>query len=143
LNHMQKLNFKVADSISLNVADKKFDLHNDFELLGFNYDLDSRRFIMKWQKSLGDWVAPNLPNQLSLLFDNVAYLSISPRDPEMPYSEDSCLSFLGYLRPEDKTVMDGFLVEEMAQDDYDIIFIFQSGLAIKVFADTVTVNVTD
>jgi Na+-transporting NADH:ubiquinone oxidoreductase subunit NqrF len=140
---MKRLNFKIVDSISLQVSDKHFDLHNDFDFLSFNYTLNSRQFVMNWQKSSGSWVAANLPAQLSLLFSNVAYLAISPRDPEMPYSEDSCLSFLGYLRPEDKIVMDGFLPEEMAQNDYDLILVFQSGLAVKVYADTVRVNITD
>jgi hypothetical protein len=60
---MQKLNFKITDSVSLVMADKNFDLHNDFDFFDFDYAFNLRRFVMRWQKSSGDWVAANLPTQ--------------------------------------------------------------------------------
>jgi hypothetical protein len=56
---------------------------------------------LKWKRSKGDWVKSDLPNTISLRFDDVSRFELRPRDPEVPYTGDDCLSSFGYLTDED------------------------------------------
>lgn len=62
-------------------------------------------------------------------------LAIEGIDPQMPRIEDMRLSFMGYLHPDDLAVMNGFLLEESSSSSHHMIFAFEGGFVLKIFAE--------
>jgi hypothetical protein len=71
------------------------DLHNSCEFIGIYYVLVERKLSLKWhwykEYDEDGWVP------LSMIFDEVSSWSITPRDPEMPFSEDDTLDHFEML----------------------------------------------
>jgi hypothetical protein len=67
---------------------------------GFDYSVAHRRLILHWRRSEVDWVAPGTPSSLSVEFREVSEFRFFPRDTELPFTEDDCLSTWGYWTEE-------------------------------------------
>jgi len=91
------VNFQLEDNIALNFKSKYIDLHNSFDFVNFEYKVETQTLILRWVKSPGDWVKKDELEYLALIHKGVNYLSISARDPEMPNTEDNCLSEISYF----------------------------------------------
>lgn len=75
--------------IEINYLEKIFDLHNAAEFAKIEYQVNLRSLIISWNyyPEYGkDSVTP-----VSLHFIRTNEFEISPRDIQMPYSEDDCL----------------------------------------------------
>jgi len=124
---MKLKNFHIEDNCAVVIDSKYFDLHNDFKLEGFRYDIANTEFELSW-KSISQ------PQGILIIFQEVSYLKIRERDPDKSEQEDNCLDFLGFLHPEDSAEMDGYVDSRDVKDNYQMIFNFEGGMAIKVFA---------
>src|SRR5215203_4600010 len=80
--------FKFREHLLVTGGDA-FDLHNDFDFVGFDYAVDARRLLLQWHGS----------REIMITFERLSYLSIEPRDPDVPFTEDDCLSFIAYASP--------------------------------------------
>ena len=82
------------------------------------------------------------PSSLVFAHKNVNYLSVIPRDKEVPTSEDSCLEDITYFSKTNRE-NHGFLLDQsVPEQDDDIIFIFQGGQKIRVNCDKIELIVT-
>lgn len=138
---MKHLNFNLADSIGLSYKGSYFDLHSNFDFSSMHYNADDQSLILSWIKSHEEWAKIETCNEVSIIFKLVEVLKIIPREDDKPKSEDTTLSFMGYLHPDDLDIMNGFLPTEQKSEDYHMIFGFESGLSIKVYAETVYIQV--
>jgi hypothetical protein len=128
--------FQLADVIALVTDTAYFDLHNDFDFVGYEYRPTERRARFDWVRSDGDWVPEGLPARLAMVFDGVSNLAARRRDDEMPFTEDDCLSCISFL-PSEFAEEFGAVMQGFRSEDEHISLSFQSGSHVKVWAESV------
>lgn len=130
-------NFHIHNDVGLKIESHLVDLHSNYLFCGFSYVLMEKRVVLDWRKRDDHWAKEEPFARLRMIFNDVSYFSVKSREQCKPFSEDSCLAFIGYLHPEDKEIMNGFLPKEKAKGNYDMILVFESDFAIKLYAETV------
>lgn len=130
---MRLLNFELSNSvrpIEIKGLGRSWDLHNQAEFLSLSFDPLANTIIMGWV------VGPDLPySAVKLLFANVRTLHISPRDVEVPPSEDYCLEFVAKVTPGPAEYR---LKREWGVDDpFHLLFEFRSERTILINSETV------
>src|SRR5665213_1183749 len=88
---------------------------------------------MSWTRSTGDWVQPDLPQDLVVQFRGVSRFAASPQNPDLPFTEDSCLSAVIFTPPEFASNFTA-LCEGYRSDSEHITFAFMSGFVLKIWA---------
>jgi hypothetical protein len=131
-------NFSIASTVDLICGGRSYDLHNDFDAIKIEHDLSKNSLTLWWKASKASMNSQGLA---SVHFALLQSLNLKGIDEEMPRKEDRRLSFMGFLRPDDES-MDAFLPEEMARDGYHMIFCFEGGMAVKVYASSAEFSVT-
>lgn len=129
---MIKVNFQLTENYAINYDSRHIDLHNNFDFISLEYDIETMTLILRWLKSSGDWVPKDELLGLALLHKNVSYLTISSRDPEMPLSEDSCLSDITFFPSSSREINDNIMDKSFPEEGDDILYMFQSGQVIRV-----------
>lgn len=49
-----KVNFNIKDNHAIEIAGRLIDLHNNFDFVGFDYNVADREIKLHWKKSSGD-----------------------------------------------------------------------------------------
>lgn len=138
--NIMQTNFQFRDSIYLVVDDFELDLHNDYDFTRVEYSVIERTAELNWKLSSGDWVKSDFPNAITLRFDEVSRFEFSPRDPDLPFTEDDCLSTVGYLADEDWC--EGiFWTDAVPDEDWMLAFEFMSGAIIALCANSSKVTI--
>lgn len=91
-----KEHFTLKNSIYLVTGSEELDLHNNYDFVGISYSIADRVLVLRWLRSPGDWVTHDSPAEIELEYRDVQRFEFRPRDPEMPFTEDDCLSGAGY-----------------------------------------------
>ena len=101
--------FTISNGKYLEQAAYKLDLHNDFAYQGLTYSIESRSLLLEWRRREKEYMSPNTPKSLHVLFSQVSEFRFMPRDATLPFSEDDCMNSFGYWVGEDwaKGVMIG------------------------------------
>jgi len=139
---MRFKNFEITGSIELRTDNLYWDVHNfaDFEGLELNPANDA--VIMKWTVPKRDnpWGCyENKFSGMNLYFDDLQFLKIGPRDPDMPFTEDACVSQILKVDPNIQHD-DPFMRARAAwgpHDPYRLVFLFQSARVIELESKTV------
>ena len=105
--------FEITQGIYLEQPPYKLDLHNNFEFLGFDYSVEHRTLLLRWRRSRRKSVASGTPASLTIQFLTVSEFRFHPRDSAQPFTEDDCVSLVGYWTNEDWA--DGVIVAEPSQ----------------------------
>lgn len=134
---MNLKNFKIKESYGIEYKGKFLDLHSNYDFIKFSYDVSSQAVFLEWNKSQGEWSVKEPFEKLIMKFSSISIFAMRSRDRQKPFSEDNCLSYIGYLHPDDFEVMDGFLPEKLANDSYHLVLGFESGMVIKLFCNDV------
>ena len=92
--------FEIKDGIYLSQPPHELDLHNNFDFCGLDYSVERRTLSLHWRRSTGDWVAAGTPASVSVEFREVSEFRFLPRDAELPFTEDDCVSEFGYWTDE-------------------------------------------
>lgn len=140
---MRPLNFQLEGTIYLRQDDRDFDLHNDFDFIGFSYSIADRVVELRWRRSSGEWVHQGMPQGLLLSCRGVAHVSATARDPEMPFTEDDCLAQICFALPE-CPVEDAFTTSPSAQSfdpAWHWLFTFMSGFSVRVAGESAQLSV--
>ncbi|MCK9202325.1 MAG: hypothetical protein M0P42_14430 [Gallionella sp.] len=131
---MRLIDFSLSN-IELEVGDSCFDLHNNFDFEGFSYGVANRSLAMKWKRGIGDWVPLGSPLEIEVKIEGVIHFSVTPRNPELPFSEDDCLNCVSFVEP-DQPIDDCFITAVAPiPTELHYIFQFMSGLNIRVQAE--------
>ena len=126
-------NFSI-EGTRLKQGDHLLDLHNDYDFIGMSYAVEQRRVSLTWRRGSGQWVKRDLPLAVELVFESVSGFRVMPRDPEMPFTEDNCLSSAGWWT--DEEWCDGVMVcDSDGGNGWMRAFDFQSGAIIAIAAD--------
>ena len=94
-------NFQLLDGIYLVQSDFILDLHNDYDFCHMHYSVEQRRVSLQWLRSSRASVSNNNVKSVSLLFEEVREFQCLPRDNEIPFTEDNCVSTIGYWLNQD------------------------------------------
>ena len=95
---------------------QRVSLHNDFDFADFSYDISARTVRLRWFRPP--------PEELSLVEMGGFSLLVAPRDPELPFTEDSCLAAVGGVPPLAPTLD----VSSDGRLGWHHVFTFMSGL---------------
>lgn len=125
--------FKLKDSIYLVADGDELDLHNNFDFVGVEHSIDDRTVSLHWRKGSGRWIPTEAPSEAHLVYTDVSRFEFRPRDPDLPFSEDDCLSDAGFWTDEDWA--DGIFTTDADVDPKWLrAFEFQSGAIILIQA---------
>lgn len=136
-------NFSIVGLTELLYDGHLYDLHNSAEFQGLSYDVSGNELCLSWVLlEVG-----SAGMRLELSFQDVDYLAVHSRDPELPVSEDLTLEHLGYLSPDllkqttsFKPAGQAAKPEEPAAGDA-LLFQFQGGQAVVVHALSARVHI--
>jgi len=135
---MKLFNFELASSsfaIELRALDSVWDLHNTWNFVGISLDARENKAIMRWRM-----VAPGIAySGFRLIFTGLKVMIISPRDGELPYSEDTCISGVSKVSLDAST--DAKLRTRPTwnvDDSFNLLFEFQSARVIEIGAEGAT-----
>lgn len=128
-------NYEIVDGIYLIQASHQLDLHNNFDFKNLDYSVIERKLVLNWERSSGDWVSADTPKGLRLEFSEVSEFRFTPRDSEMPFTEDDCINSVGYWVDEEWT--EGVIMVEpnqKAESHWLTAIDFMSGAVLAVQA---------
>ena len=140
---MKLINFKIArDNIAFEKEGEYYDIHNNFDFLGFYYNTAKREIQLNWIKGSGDWVPSNLPKKIDLIIRKVSFLKAQERNDEYPFTEDSCLDCIGFMYHDDLQNMDDYPAYHEPSNDFPHLYLkFMSGFTLKISAENAILNV--
>ena len=105
--------FEITNAIYLVQAPYELDLHNNFDFQELHYSVEQRTLLLRWRRSQGEWVTSDVPASVCVEFREVSEFRFQPRDAELPFTEDDCMSTFGYWT--DENWADGIIVAEPNQ----------------------------
>lgn len=91
-------NFTVDHSIYLTVDSWTLDLHNYYKFTGFSYEPHDQHLRLVWKN--GYFSPDRLPETVTIDYTGVTEFRFLPRDPSLPFTDDACISCLGYWADE-------------------------------------------
>ena len=138
---MELSNFKIAnDNIALEQGEEYFDLHNCFDFVGLKYDVSKRLVSLYWVKGNGDWMPKNSPLEIEMSISGVYVFKAQERDKDIPFTEDDCLSSIGFLWNELIEEMGGYHSNEPKEGCTHLSLEFMSGFALKIGAESASID---
>ena len=126
--HLERFSFR---DIYLETDGEKFDLHNCFDFTGFAYDVAARVLSLRWIPN--EYAPKDEHRRLVVEFHGLAHLSIEPRDPALPFTEDDCLSFVAYASS--SSPVGEAVASNKPSADMHLVFCFMSEMRLRVYAD--------
>ncbi len=142
---LKLINFRLVDSpviISIEADGNVYDLHGRFDFSEVRQKIEERSISMVWQtNTYFDSLKPI--EELELLFTNVDYFVILPRDNETPdFGEDLCLDAVAYAMIDEDLQL---IVREGRPcyrydlgENFHLWFVFSGGQHIRIGTETAT-----
>lgn len=99
---MRLQNFEISSSIEFQSGGLFWDVHNFASFDGLDLIRAENAAVMRWGVPTGSnpWGCDeNKFTGMELHFKNLLFLSVGPRDEEMPISEDSCVLAVLMVNP--------------------------------------------
>ncbi len=125
--------FQIDQGIAIVVGPAYFDLHNNFDFVGYEYQPTEQTVWLKWKRGSGGWIPDGLPVGLALAFQGVTNFSAHRRDDAEPFTEDDCLADITFLPPEMSDNFDCVCPDYRSENEH-LLFKFESGAGIKIWA---------
>jgi len=133
---MELKNFDIDnDNIAILYKEHYLDIHNNFDFREFEYSELKKKAVFKWTRSHEEWSNEKICG-FELRFENVTYFKERKRDNELPFTEDTSLSFIGFLPQDMRENFDGFVPMKDVKETYDLNINFMSEQAFKINSET-------
>lgn len=136
------LNFNITDSQALSFEGRHIDLHNNFDFVGFDYNVKDREIRLNWKKSIGNWIAENELSSLVLIHKSVTFLKIIEQDEKSNYDDDSCLQEITFFPSTAREINDSIIPQSKPNDD-DILYFFGNGQCIRIHCEQIELIIND
>ena len=136
-----KVNFDITDNYALNFEGRHFDLHNNFDFVGFDYNVVEREIKLNWKKSNGDWVDKNELSNLVLVHRAVTFLKVIAQDEKSNYDDDSCLGEITFFPSTAREINDSIVPQSKPNDGDDILYFFENGQRIRIHCEQIELSV--
>ncbi len=137
MSSTMKRDFEITSGIYLSQPPYELDLHNHFDFHTVDYSVLKRTLSLHWRRSPEKWIPSGTPASVRVEFQRVSEFRFLPRDPDMPFTEDDCLSTFGYWTDEEWA--GGVLIvdpHQTPEPDWLAAVSFMSGAMILVQADS-------
>jgi len=136
---MNLTNFKIEDTFSsIEVDGRHRDLHNNFRFSSLEYNIARQELTLLWFRRDEDWVASDDPSELKIVFSSVSLFKAKERDSDCPYTEDDCLSTIGFIGNDMLQEIEGYAYCNPTLEANHLNFSFESGFAVKISANKAT-----
>ncbi len=135
-----KVNFDITDNHALNFNGRHIDLHNNFDFVGFDYNIANKQLKLSWTKSKGNWVYKDELNNLVLVHNSVTFLTITDQDENSSFEDDSCLGEITFFPSTAREVNDSIVPQQKPNDGDDIIYFFENGQVIRIHCEQIELN---
>jgi len=139
---MRLKNFEISGSVQFHSDNLYWDIHNSADFEGLELLPAYDAVVMRWTapKRANPWGRPgNNSSGMKLYFDNLQFLKISPRDPDMPFTEDGCVSHI--LKVDPNIQHDDPFMRSWKNwgpgDSFRLVSQFQSGRTVEIESETV------
>ena len=136
-----KVNFDITDNHALNFEGRHIDLHNNFDFVGFDYNVVASEIKLNWKKSSGDWVDKNELSSLVLAHKAVKFLKVIDQDENSNYDDDSCLGEITFFPSTAREINDSIVPQSKPNDGDDIIYFFENGQRIRIHCEQIELSV--
>jgi hypothetical protein len=139
---MKFKNFEITREIELRTGTLLWDIHNFADFQGLELVPAEDAVVMKWTvpERENPWGCyENKFSGMKLYFDDLKFLKVNPRDPEMPFTEDACVSFILKVDPHIEHDDPFMRTRKMwgPNDLFRLVFLFQSARQIELESETV------
>jgi hypothetical protein len=134
---MRLVNFEIISSIEMSSDGVIWDIHNCGHFNGLELLREENAILMKWIAGDYPWFgqAKNFSG-MNLLFKDLFFLEIGPRDDEMPMTEDTCVESLLKVTPEDREKDPYLRAVYDFSTDFHLFFHFQSTRNVEIGSRT-------
>ncbi len=136
-----KVNFDIINNYSLCIVGRHIDLHNNFDFVGFEYNIADREIKLHWKKSNGEWVDSNEFSSLVLIHKEVTFLRIIDQDKDSNYVDDSCLGEITFFPSTAREINDSIIPQSKPIVGDDILYFFENGQRIRIHCEQIELNV--
>ena len=132
-----KVNFDITDNHALTFEGRYIDLHNNFDFVGFDYNVADREIKLNWKKSSGEWVDKNELSSLVLTHNSVTFLKVIDQDEKSTYDDDSCLGEITFFPSTEREINDSIVPQSKPNEGDDIVYMFENGQRIRIHCEQV------
>ncbi|WP_396184025.1 hypothetical protein [Flavobacterium sp.] len=136
-----KVNFDIKDNHAIEIAGRHIDLHNNFDFVGFDYNLADREIKLHWKKSNGDWIDKNEFSSLVLTHKGVTFLRVIEKDEKSINEDDSCLGEITFFPSTEREKNDSIVSQSKPNDGDDIIYMFENGQRIRIHCEQIELKI--
>lgn len=136
-----KVNFDIKDNHAIEIAGRLIDLHNNFDFVGFDYNVSDREIKLNWKKSSGDWVDKNEFSSLVLTHKGITFLKVIEQDEKSTYEDDSCLGEITFFPSTAREINDSIVPQTKPNDGDDILYFFENGQQIRINCKEIELSV--
>jgi hypothetical protein len=128
-------NFKIHNSIAIQIDSSYFDLHNCYDLEQIRLLVCNESSIeMSFQRTEGHWVPTDSPKRIQIVFQKIKYLEFSPflLNNFSPNIEE-----VGFKEANDHDY-NWLLTEEQADNDCHIFFRFENEEYLRLYCEQIS-----
>jgi hypothetical protein len=136
------VNFDITDNFALNYEGRDVDLQNNFDFVGFDYNVAERQVKLSWKKSSGHWVDKNEISSLFLIHKAVNYLMVIEQDENSTYADDSCLGEITFVPSTLRELNDIIVPQSKPSEEDDILYLFENGQRIRIHCKELELSVS-
>ncbi|WP_222164920.1 hypothetical protein [Edaphocola aurantiacus] len=136
-----KVNFDIINNYTLSIEGKHLDLQNNFNFVGFEYNIRDRVVKLLWEKTIADWVNPNEYSDIVLIHKGVNFLRVIEQDDQSNYEDDSCLGEISFFPSALRAVNDSIIPQSKPNDGDDILYFFENGQLIRIHCTQIVLEI--
>ena len=136
-----KVNFDIKDNHAIEISGRHIDLHNNFDFVGFDYNVADREIKLNWKKSSGNCVDKNEFSSLVLTHKGVTFLKVIEQDEKSTYEDDSCLGEITFFPSTEREINDSIVPQPKPNDGDDILYFFENGQQIRIQCKEIELSV--
>lgn len=136
-----KVNFDITDNHALSISGRHIDLHNNFDFVGFDYNVADREIKLHWKKSSGDWVDKNEFSSLVLTHSSVTFLKVIDQDEKSSDDDNSCLGEITFFSSTEREINDSIVPQSKPNEGDDILYFFENGQLIRIHCEKIELSV--
>jgi len=136
-----KSNFSIIDNYALEIAGRHIDLHNNFDFVGFEYNVADREIKLHWIKSEGAWVDENECSSLVLTHTGVTFFRVIEQDKGSAYEDDWCLGEITFFPSTAREINDRIISQLRPNEGDDIIYHFENGQVVRIHCGQIELGI--
>jgi hypothetical protein len=137
-----KVNFEIINNNALSFEGRHIDLHNNFDFVGFEYNIAEKEINLNWKKAIGDWIDKNEFSNLVLKHKSVTFLKVIDQDENSNYENDSCLGEITFFPSTAREINDSQIPQSKPKEGDDLLYFFENGQVIRIQSEEVKLEIS-